>query len=104
MANRKRGYRSKSKCPEPFNTLIDIAGAAAMDAFTKSKVKRDYAKGNGDMSAAIAGTMFAAGAMRPGSQGIMSLGGLYGVHSALKGKRKIARLPRTYEFCYALKN
>ncbi len=31
MAKHKK-YKRSSKCPEPFNTLIDIAGGIAMNA------------------------------------------------------------------------
>ena len=40
MAKRKR-YKRSSKCPEPFNTLIDLAGGIAMNAIA-NKMERKY--------------------------------------------------------------
>lgn len=84
MAKRRSPSRKSSKCPEPFNTLIDLAGAAALGAFVKSQVKRDYAKGQGEASAKAAMAVFGAGAFRKGSAGLVNLGGLIGLNSALK--------------------
>lgn len=83
-------YRLKktTKCPEPFNTLIDIAGAAAMRAFAKHKVKKDYARGEGEESAIAAAAVFGAGSFRRGSAGIINLGGLMGLNSAIKDINK----------------
>lgn len=81
---KKRTSRNSSKCPEPFNTLIDIAGAATLHAYVKHKVKRDYARGEGETSAKAAAMVFGAGALRRGSAGILNLGGLTGLNSALK--------------------
>lgn len=33
--------RKSSKCPEPINTLLDIAGAATLGLYVKHKVKKD---------------------------------------------------------------
>lgn len=44
MAKRKR-YKRSSKCPEPFNTLIDLAGGIAMNAIAnKMERKHHYSK------------------------------------------------------------
>lgn len=44
MAKHKKSYKS-SKCPEPFNTLIDIAGGIAMNAIAnKAEKKYQYSK------------------------------------------------------------
>lgn len=44
MAKRKK-YKRSSKCPEPFNTLIDIAGGIAMNAVAnKMEKKYHYSK------------------------------------------------------------
>lgn len=87
MATRRR-LRKSSKCPEPLNTLIDIAGAATLRAYVKHRVKKDYAKGEGEDSAKAAAIVFGAGAMRRGSEGIINLGGLMGLNSALRDIEK----------------
>lgn len=81
---KKRSTRKSSKCPEPFDTLLDLAGAATMRAYVKHKVKKDFAKGEGEASAKAAAMVFGAGSMRRGSAGIINLGGLMGLNSALK--------------------
>lgn len=93
MAKRKKTYRKSSKCPEPFNTLIDLAGAATLGAIVHSQIKRDYARGKGDSSARAAAMVYGAGAFRTGTAGIISLGGLFGLNSALKDieREKLAR-------------
>lgn len=42
MANRGKGKRKSTKCPEPFNTLIDIAGAITMHAIANSMEKKHH--------------------------------------------------------------
>ena len=85
---KRRSSKKSSKCPEPFNTLLDIAGAATLHAYVKNKVKKDYLRGEGESSAKAATMVFGIGAMRRGSEGIISLGGLMGVNSALKDIEK----------------
>lgn len=76
--------RKVSKCPEPINTLLDIAGAAALGIYVKHRVKKDFENGQGEESAKAAAIVFGRGAMRRGSQGMYNLGGLLGLNSALK--------------------
>lgn len=83
MAKRRRGYKS-SKCPEPINTMLDLAGAFTLGLYTKHKIKKDFEKGEGEESAKAAGMVFGIGSMRGGSRGIINLGGLIGLNSALK--------------------
>ena len=83
MAKRRKKY-SASKCPEPLNTMIDIAGAIAMGAYTKHKIKSDYHKGYGEESIKAATMVYGMGAMRRGGSGTIALGGLYGVSSAIR--------------------
>lgn len=87
MSKYRKRY-SSSKCPEPINTMLDIAGALTLGAIAKRKVKKDYAKGEGPDSVAAARAVFGAGSLRRGSAGIMNLGGLYGVESALRDLEK----------------
>lgn len=81
---KRRTYKKSSKCPEPFNTLIDLAAAATLGAYVRHKVKKDYAQGKGEESAKAAALVFGAGSLRRGSSGVMNLGGLIGLNSALK--------------------
>ena len=83
MAKHKR-YKTSSKCPEPISTMIDLACAAAVGSMVKHRVKNAYAKGYGPESAAAAASVFGYQAMRRGGDGLIGLGGLYGVNSALK--------------------
>jgi hypothetical protein len=34
--------RKSSKCPEPLNTMLDLAGAAVLGAYTRHKILKDY--------------------------------------------------------------
>lgn len=83
MPKRKRNNQS-SKCPEPINTLLDVAGAATLGMYVKHKVKKDYKTGHGEESAKAAAVVLGIGAMRGGSRGTISLGGLIGLNSAIK--------------------
>lgn len=76
--------RKSSKCPEPINTLLDVAGAATLGLYVKHKVKKDFENGCGEESAKAAAMVFGMGSMRRGSQGTINLGGLIGLNSALK--------------------
>lgn len=87
MAKRRKGHRS-SKCPEPINTMLDLAGALTLGLYTKHKIKKDFEKGEGIESAKAAGMVFGIGSMRSGSRGIINLGGLLGLNSALKDIEK----------------
>ena len=87
MAKRKKSY-SATKCPEPLNTMIDLAGALAMGAFAKHQIKKDFRRGQGAESVKAATMVYGMGAMRRGSEGLISLGGLYGVNSAIRDIEK----------------
>ena len=45
MAKRRSSSRKSSKCSEPLNTLINLAGVVALGTIVKSQVKRDYVRG-----------------------------------------------------------
>lgn len=87
MARKKR-KSSSSKCPEPFNSLIDLAGAATMRAYVKHQIKKDYEKGRGKESIQAAGLVFGMNSLHRGSRGTIALGGLYGINSAIKDIEK----------------
>lgn len=83
MAKQRKKY-SATKCPEPLNTMIDLAGALAMGALTKHQIKRDYQRGQGEESIKAATMVYGMGAMRRGGDGLIALGGLYGINSAIR--------------------
>lgn len=96
---RKKSHRKKSsQCPEPINTMIDLAGAAAMGLYVNHKVKQDFKKGCGEESAKAAATVCGIGAMRRGGDGMVGLGGLIGLNSALSSieKQQAAQSTATY--------
>lgn len=84
MARKRRSYKKSSKCPEPINTMLDLAGALTLGLYTKHKIKKDFANGEGEESAKAASMVFGLGSMSRGSRGIINLGGLIGLNSALK--------------------
>ena len=54
-----------------------------MGAYAKHQIKKDHQRGQGAESAKAATMVYGMGAMRSGSSGLMSLGVLLGVNSAL---------------------
>lgn len=87
MAKKHRAKKS-AKCPEPINTLLDIAEAATLHAVAKHKIKKDYAKGQGEDSAKAGAIVFGTGAMRRGTPVVVSLGGLTGLASGIRNIEK----------------
>ena len=47
---RKSSYKKSAKCPEPINTLIDIAGALVMGAIASSKEKKYHYTAKGKIN------------------------------------------------------
>lgn len=80
----KKYRKSASKCPEPLNTLVDIAVGAALGAVVKHKVKKDFERGKGPESLHAARVVFGMGSFRRGGAGLVHLGGLLGAESAAK--------------------
>ena len=68
----------------PLNFLIDLAGAAVTRSVVKNKIVKDYKRGQGRDAVKAATLVFGHQAMRSGSDGMIGLGGLYGVDSAIK--------------------
>lgn len=65
MAKRKRSSRKSSKCPEPFNTLIDIAGGIAMSAVASHMEKKYRYSSKGKINPyAVSAFGIASGRMR----------------------------------------
>lgn len=94
---KKKYYASKG--PDPINAMIDLAGAFAMGAVAKHKIKKDYQKGEGEESALAATMVLGLGSLRSGGDGLMALGGLYGVNSAIRDieRSEKAKLRRKLE-------
>ena len=88
MGKRRSSYKKSTKCPEPLNTLVDLAGAATLGAIVRAQIKRDYRNGQGDESVKAAAMVFGAGSLRRGSEGIINLGGLMGLNSALRSIKR----------------
>lgn len=82
----KRRKKSKSSCPDPINTFIDLCGGAATALITRSMLKRDIEKGEGDESLAAATLVFGSRALRKGDA--IGIGGMIGINSALKSAQR----------------
>lgn len=89
--------RKSSKCPEPINTLLDVAGAATLGLYVKHKVKKDFENGCGEESIKAAAMVFGMGSMRRGSQETINLGGLVGLNSAIKDIERQQAASYTYD-------
>lgn len=87
MAKRRRSRKS-SKCTEPLNSMIDIAGAVTMGLVSRAMVKKDIKKEQGRESVNAARTVYGLGSLRSGSEGLISLGGLMGVESAVRSAER----------------
>ena len=62
---KKRRKKSSSKCPEPFNTLIDIAGGLAMGAVANHMEKKYHYKAKGKINPyAVSAMRIASGRMK----------------------------------------
>lgn len=85
--------RSSSGYPDPISGVLNLFGAVAMGAYARHKVKRDYEKGEGEDSVKAAMAVFGPGSFRRGTAGTVSLGGLFGVNSAIKDINKSAARP-----------
>ena len=94
MGKRRSSYKKSTKCPEPLNTLVDLAGAATLGAIVRAQIKRDYRNGQGDESVKAAAMVFGAGSLRRGSEGIINLGGLMGLNSALRSIKRDQSIKR----------
>lgn len=77
--------------------MLDLAGAAVLGAYTRHKILKDYEQGEGEESAKAAMLVHGAGALRRGGDGLISLGGMYGVSSALKAIERKERREMTGE-------
>ena len=80
MAKRRKSSRGS----DPLDTIVDLAGAVTMGLYARHKIKKDFEKGQGEESAKAGSMVLGYGAMRGGSRGLISLGGLIGLNSGLK--------------------
>ena len=88
MGNKRKLHKCTSSDLGPLGFLIDLAGAATMGAVAKHKIKKDFEQGGGKDSLLAANTVLGRSAMRSGSEGVVGLGGLLGVSSALKDLKR----------------
>ncbi len=92
--------KRRKSASDPLDTMIDLAGAAVMGAVAKHKLKSDYKRGQGRESVRAAQIVFGVGSLRRGSTGLMSLGGLLGVNSAIKDIEKSERARKVLTHVY----
>ena len=91
----KKRSRKSGKCPEPFNTLIDLAGAAALDYFSyKRRQKHSYKKAKIDPYAAT-GVAFSLGKLET-TEDILELGGMMGAMGAFDPDEEESDLGEQY--------
>ncbi|MGN1369437.1 MAG: hypothetical protein ACI4WX_11240 [Aristaeellaceae bacterium] len=77
----KKRSRKSGKCPEPFNTLIDLAGAAALDYIAHKQRQKYRAKKTQVDPYAAAGVAFSLGKLES-TEDILELGGMMGAMGA----------------------
>lgn len=78
MAKRRRGSKKSSKCPEPFNTLIDIAAGLTMGAVANHMEKKyNYSKKGKINPYAVSAAKMAAGRMNS-TEDILRTGAVLG--------------------------
>ncbi len=92
----KKRSRKSSKCPEPFNTLIDLAGAATLDFIAyERRQKCGYKKTRVDPYAA-AGVAFGLGKLET-TEDMLELGGMLGAMCAFDPDEKSSDLGEQYD-------
>ncbi len=74
---KKRSRKKSSKCPEPFNTLIDLAGAATLDYIAYKRRQKRGNKGNQLDPYAAAGVAMGLGKLNT-TEDVIMLGGILG--------------------------
>lgn len=93
MAKRRKSSRGS----DPLDTIVDLAGAVTMGLYARHKIKKDFEKGQGEESAKAGSMVLGYGAMRGGSRGLISLGGLIGLNSGLKSIEGQQQVPQVYD-------
>lgn len=81
MAKRKKSRKKSSKCPEPFNTLIDLAGAATLDYIAYKRRQKNCGKRAKIDPYAVTGVAMGMGKLN-NTGDIIRLGGMLGAMGA----------------------
>jgi len=76
--SRKKG---RTRCPEPFNTLIDLAGAACFDYIVKKRRHKNGGRRSNIDPYEVAGIAFGMGKLES-TEDILKLGGMLGAMGA----------------------
>ena len=93
MAKRRKSSRGS----DPLDTIVDLAGGVTMGLYARHKINKDFEKGQGEESAKAGLMVLGYGAMRGGSRGLISLGGLIGLNSGLKSIERQQQVSQVYE-------
>lgn len=75
---KRGGKKSSSKCPEPFNTLIDLAGGAAMAAIANKMEKKHQYRKRGKINPYRASALGISTGRLKSTEDIIRLGGFLG--------------------------
>lgn len=78
---KKRRHKKLTKCPEPFNSLIDIAGAFALDYYYYKKRQKEKGNRQRPDPYAITGMAVGSGMVR-NTEDLIQLGGILGAAGA----------------------
>lgn len=101
MAKRRKSNKKSSKCPEPFNTLIDLAAAATLDYIAyKRRQKNGGKRGKIDPYAA-AGIAMGTGHLNS-TEDVIMLGGLLGVMGAFDDDSNSYTMPHDNRYAWRL--
>lgn len=77
----KKNYRKSSKCPEPFNTLLDLAGAFALDYIYAKRRKNRRGSGKRIDPYAATGAAYGMGLIKD-TEDLLKFGGVLGAMGA----------------------
>lgn len=75
---KRGGKKSSSKCPEPFNTLIDLAGGAAMSAIANKMEKKHQYRKRGKINPYMASAFGISTGRLKSTEDLIRLGGFLG--------------------------
>lgn len=101
MAKRRNSKKKSSKCPEPFNTLIDLAAAATLDYIAyKRRQKNGGKRGKIDPYAA-AGFAIGTGHLNT-TEDVIMLGGILGAMGAFDDDSNNYSMPHDNRYAWRL--
>lgn len=96
MANRRKGTRKSSKCPEPFNTLLDIAAGITMGAVANHMEKKYRYSAKGKINPyAVSAFGLSSGRMRT-TEDIIRTGAFLGAMGSFDVEPDIPRHSKYY--------